>query len=213
MATVPASTDFQFLNTDSFSLTAWVKRQADNRGWQAVIQTGRETWKDYFGLWIADGDKYDFGGHNQNNIYSGTGYKKDDWHHIALVQDGEKGIRTLYIDGAAAATGSAASVLSGGVLTFGGYPNAEYFRGQLDDVRLYNIAVGTEQLAAIRKESANGDINNDGKINILDLIRLKKHTAANKTPLEIPRADLDSDGKISAVDLSVLKKFLLNATL
>lgn len=90
LATVPASTDFQFLNTDSFSLTAWVKRQADNRGWQAVIQTGRETWKDYFGLWIADGDKYDFGGHNQNNIYSGTGYKKDDWHHIALVQDGEK---------------------------------------------------------------------------------------------------------------------------
>lgn len=55
--------------------------------------------------------------------------------------------------------------------------------------------------------------NNDGKINILDLIRLKKHTAANKTPLEIPRADLDLDGKIGAVDLSVLKKFLLNATL
>lgn len=213
LATVPASTDFQFLNTDSFSLTAWVKRQEDNRGWQAVIQTGRETWKDYFGLWIADGDKYDFGGHNQNNIYSGTGYKKDDWHHIALVQDGEKSARTLYIDGTAVATGSAASVTSGSVLTFGGYPNDEYFRGQLDDVRLYNIALGIEQLAAIRKESANGDVNNDGKINILDLIRLKKHTAANKTPLEIPRADLDLDGKIGAVDLSVLKKFLLNATL
>lgn len=69
------------------------------------------------------------------------------------------------------------------------------------------------QLATIRKEAANGDVNNDGTINILDLIRLKKHTASNKTPLEIPRADLDLDGKIGAVDLSVLKKFLLNATL
>ena len=99
LATVPASKDFQFLSTDSFSVTAWVKRQADNRGWQAVIQTGRETYKDYFGLWIADGDKFDFGGHNKNNIYSGTGYKKDDWHHISLVQDGEKSTRTPSISG------------------------------------------------------------------------------------------------------------------
>ena len=59
--------------------------------------------------------------------------------------------------------------------------------------------------------SEYGDVNDDGKVDIRDLVRLKKYTAGIEG-VEICKnaADLNGDGKYDATDLSQLKILLLN---
>ena len=54
-----------------------------------------------------------------------------------------------------------------------------------------------------------GDITGDGKVNILDLIKLKKSAAENKQAPDMPAADLNGDGTISSLDIAELKKIIL----
>ena len=58
-----------------------------------------------------------------------------------------------------------------------------------------------------------GDVNGDGKINIVDYIRLKKHFisgADNGNSAE--GADVNSDGSVTSADLTALRNILLNVT-
>jgi len=58
-----------------------------------------------------------------------------------------------------------------------------------------------------------GDVNADGRINIVDYIRLKKHFisgADNGNSAE--GADVNSDGSVTAADLTALRNILLNVT-
>ena len=59
--------------------------------------------------------------------------------------------------------------------------------------------------------SVRGDVNGDGDINILDLIRLKKYTAGTEG-VEIVdyNSDLNGDGKYNAADLSELRIMLFS---
>lgn len=60
------------------------------------------------------------------------------------------------------------------------------------------------------KEALPGDLNGDGKVNILDLIRLKKYLAGAKVEL-VGSADVTGDGKVNILDLIRLKKYLAGA--
>lgn len=215
LITAAADTSFAFGKASSYTLAAWVKRTKDNGGWQAIFQTGRRSNSNYYGLWIANGDRFDFGGKGSQsqNIYSGSDYLKDKWYHITLVQDGEKGTRVLYVNGKNVGTGSSDSGLSGEDFTIGGVGGSvgEYFKGFVDDLRIYNVALSQSKINDIISEPADGDVNNDGKVNILDLIRLKKHCLNKIAPLDIPRADLNGDAAINSLDLTMLRHMLLTA--
>ena len=52
-----------------------------------------------------------------------------------------------------------------------------------------------------------GDINGDGDVNALDLIRLKKYIADDSTEL-VGNGDVNDDGDINSLDLIRLKKYL-----
>lgn len=55
-----------------------------------------------------------------------------------------------------------------------------------------------------------GDLNGDEKINVMDLVLLKKYMNDNSTniPSGIKSADLNGDGEVSSVDLLLLKKYV-----
>lgn len=55
-----------------------------------------------------------------------------------------------------------------------------------------------------------GDANGDGKVDILDLINLKKKSADENITLS-PATDFDGDSAISSDDLVAVKKILLGA--
>ena len=56
-----------------------------------------------------------------------------------------------------------------------------------------------------------GDVNGDGDVNIIDLIRAKKQVAGiiALTGISFDAADLDSNNVVNAVDLSLLRKMSL----
>lgn len=69
-----------------------------------------------------------------------------------------------------------------------------------------NVAIKYKE-DPVRSEPA-GDFNNDGSVNILDLIILKKHMANETGDLKF---DLDGDDLIDAKDIAALRKHLLGA--
>ena len=67
--------------------------------------------------------------------------------------------------------------------------------------------------SAAAEKVTPGDVNGDGKINIVDYIRLKKHFisgADNGNSAE--GADVNSDGSLTTTDLIALRNILLNVT-
>lgn len=55
-----------------------------------------------------------------------------------------------------------------------------------------------------------GDVNEDGEVDLLDLIRLKKYIAGTKSKVLVANADIDDVKGIDAGDLAALRIILLN---
>ncbi len=53
-----------------------------------------------------------------------------------------------------------------------------------------------------------GDTNSDGKVNGMDLIRLRKYLAGEKVEIDLSNADVTGDGKVNGMDLIRLRKYL-----
>ena len=53
-----------------------------------------------------------------------------------------------------------------------------------------------------------GDMTGDGKVNIMDLIRLRKHLAGDSVDIDLSNADVTGDGKVNVMDLIRLRKYL-----
>ena len=75
------------------------------------------------------------------------------WHHVALIYDGAISNATLYVDGAAASVGPFARTTNRvGLLQFGksealaGGVSNNFFAGKMDDLRIWNRALGTNEI-------------------------------------------------------------------
>ena len=53
-----------------------------------------------------------------------------------------------------------------------------------------------------------GDLNDDGKVNLLDLILIRKYLAKWSVTINEEAADMMNNGKINLVDLTYLRKYL-----
>lgn len=60
------------------------------------------------------------------------------------------------------------------------------------------------------KEIIAGDITDDGKVDLLDLLRYKTYLASSTTPVRIINSDVDNDGLCNADDLVSLQQLLLD---
>jgi hypothetical protein len=93
------------------------------------------------------------------------GINNGKWHHIVALQE-SKSLRKLYVDGIQRAidtttvgtlTPDAATI---GALRFSG-TTGYYFKGSLDDLRIYNRALSTLEVQALYN-SRTGDIQHPG---------------------------------------------------
>ena len=57
-------------------------------------------------------------------------------------------------------------------------------------------------------DEVKGDVNNDGAVNVLDLLKLRKYLVESSTEINEVNADMNSDGKINVLDLLALRKKL-----
>ncbi len=73
------------------------------------------------------------------------------------------------------------------------------------------LAVSFCCISASAEEAAPvfGDATGDNEINIIDLVRLKKHTLGTGEVKEVYLVDADYNGELDAADLITMKKVLL----
>ena len=141
--------------TGDMTITVWAKLATGNAGnyygiagklrdapYAGFALTRHST--NYFYFWIADGTTIE-------SIASNATYTDTNWHHIAGVR--RSGTNYLYIDGVEQTATNTRAIRDSGDFAFIGRQyssyNGRYFKGIIDDVRIYNRALSTEEIAQL----------------------------------------------------------------
>ncbi len=143
--------------TQSLTLEAWVKVAALDRPMQAIITKG-DAWalncfNDSFVFRTRDGSgaAHDLAGSQR--------FTTNRWYHLAATFDGVR--KTLYVDEALAGSAiwQAALATNQSPVWFGGSaetPSSNYFRGDLDNIRIWSIARSQSDLQVCTNRNLRG---------------------------------------------------------
>lgn len=150
----------RFFATNSYTLSAWIYPAELLNRWVGVVTKSRDQWP-WYGIWLDNLNQWIFGG--QANMV-GTPLPLDadgalvpEWHHVAIIQDGNAATTRIAIDGVVQNNGAAADANGTGPLWFGGAASvSEFFSGLIDDVRLYNRALSDAELTQLSGAPAAG---------------------------------------------------------
>jgi hypothetical protein len=135
--------------TTGMTLEAWVKPSALS-GWRTVIMKEASGTQSYT-LYAHDNAPrpavYVHGATSESSVTGSSGLTLNVWTHLAATFDG--GMLRLYVNGVEVGTRTASQPIapSANPLKIGG--NAiwgEYFRGLIDEVRIYNRALGRDEI-------------------------------------------------------------------
>ena len=135
--------------TNSFTANVWVNSTqtsgygnlmrthgGNGHGWLFRFNSGKiEIWE---------------GSYNDVGVVSKTSYADGNWHMMTYVRDVENKVGQLYVDGSYVCNYNISSPNNyNNTLWFGTYGAGEYYKGYMDDVRLYNRALTAEEIAAL----------------------------------------------------------------
>ena len=142
------------LGTSNFTIALWIKRQATGVEHTVLSKTGDASW--------TTGGKELFvsGSDNRLNLgcfgvgeVSSTGTITNDglWHHVAVTFVDSSNTVAFFIDGVASGGGTLnlpADVASH-VVKVGGHPAGHYFRGEVDEFRIFSRALSSGEVQSI----------------------------------------------------------------
>ena len=146
---VPDSTDFHFA-TGAFTLEAWIKNTNTFGSAYKRIITKRGGAASWFSMVLNSNIlKIEFNG--GVGFSTGPAIQSDNqWHHVAATRD-EFGAVVLYVDGTAYPVGNFANDIDNSeILEIGKWGGEAYggesYRGQIDEVRIWNIARSSSEI-------------------------------------------------------------------
>jgi fibronectin type 3 domain-containing protein len=154
--TVPDSADMDFSATQSFTLATWVNVASPTGVEQPIVLKSANNGNVY-GLLVNANNQFAMrgpGGDVAGGIVPTPSATTSAWTHLAMVQDGTAGTRTLYVNGVAVRSGPAQAANGSGPLEWGeedlpaGSGTVQFgFKGVIDETRLYNIALSASQIS------------------------------------------------------------------
>ena len=136
--------------TNSFTANVWVNSTQTsgignilrtdggyNNGWYLRFYDGK------IQIWEGRSDKYEV---TSDNLYA-----DGKWHMVTYVRDVENKVGQVYVDGKYVCQYKMTYGPNNDnrTLLFGTYGAGEYYKGKMDDVRLYNRALTAEEIAAL----------------------------------------------------------------
>ncbi|MFD0861616.1 choice-of-anchor D domain-containing protein [Sungkyunkwania multivorans] len=155
--------------TGPFSISAWIYNDGSNdaNGDKTIIAK-RGSGSDGYHFLVDDSNRvvmrFDSGGSDM--IISNTNLPDNQWHHVAFTFDGARG--NLYIDGVIdesqnmSAPTANSHYLSIGARYIDKTTEADYFKGYIEEIRMWNIALSVDHIRYVM----NQEIENDGSGNV-----------------------------------------------
>ncbi|HVO39284.1 MAG TPA: DUF2341 domain-containing protein, partial [Spirochaetia bacterium] len=144
--------------TGPITVAAWVNAAAWTVAWQAVVTKGTSAWRlqrNSTGGGNASGICFSTNGLTNVDLAGTRTIIDGTWHHVVGVYDGAT--KYIYVDGAldtsVAATGSIATDAFNVYIAENAQNTGRQFVGQIDDVRIYNVALSAGQVAALYYQS------------------------------------------------------------
>lgn len=144
-----------FEKTNEFTIEAWVKNDYDSG---TIICWGKNTNDtSHTKLRVDDGDVDFYTYDNVNDVsstISSSIHINSNWHHIAVVKNANPTNNLeIYVDGVLGATGTVNINITSDNLLIGGrtYNNSgsfEFYEGELDEIRIWNVARTATQINA-----------------------------------------------------------------
>jgi hypothetical protein len=198
--TLTNESSFDFDRTDSFSYSVWIKTD-DTSSEDKTIFAKMMPFSSYtgFSLYMLNGNLncYLINTHVSNEIAVKSSIPLNDngWHHIGLTFDGSSdasGI-VIYIDGAATPFNIAHNTLTQTMLndvtpTIGSRTSTLYFKGALDDIRVYSRTLTPAEMNELAEVSpfalTQGIYLFDVKASVQLLSEGKKGIAVSKEGLQ-----------------------------
>ena len=157
------------VNPSSFTISAWIKRDAADSGTKSIISKRNNPYTTGYDLTIHDNNKIRMYWKNGTNqlLYSSTAIPNDEWHHVAVVYDGAK--LDMYIDGVLDNSGSKTAPINTNesfyIAAAGKNNPTQFFRGNIDEVRVWDTNLTPAQLRFImNQEIRDNDTFVAGKI-------------------------------------------------
>ena len=147
--TVPDSNSLHLSN--AFSLSAWVNPASPLTDWSAVLVKNSKYYL-YASVGGYCGDGSPFAGFSTstiNAVCQPSPLPANTWTHLTLTYNGS--VLTLYRNGLAVATASisGAASFTTETLQIGGSKFGEYFKGLIDEVRIYNRPLTATEIQAV----------------------------------------------------------------
>ncbi len=145
--------------TGGLTAAAWIKVNAFDKAWQAILTKGDNTYRlqrnnetntlefACTGLQIPNGNDY-------GSLFGSKAITTGEWHHVAGVYDGHK--MCLYVDGALdTAQGASGSINTNDTpVQIGGNTQVQdrFWNGLIDEVRVYNYGLPEAQIQQLYRE-------------------------------------------------------------
>lgn len=206
-----------FSNTDNFTMSLWVKTDGSETGWKLLAGNGRESKNNWYGIY--------YNGNNQNYRLSTqrpwgdaeiAKRKADEWTHLTIAFTASGKTFSLYANGVKTGTKTVSSVMSNGsehgfLLGCSGASVGEYFKGWLDNVRVYDRTLTDKEVKEIYDidNCITGDANEDKVIDICDLVLTDLASDNSAENVNTVNADIDCNKVIETNDVALLRKSLL----
>jgi tetratricopeptide (TPR) repeat protein len=145
--------------TGGVTIAAWIKANALDRPWQAIITKGDGTYRmqrnnEANTLEFACTGLQIPGGNNYGSLFGSRGITLHEWHHVAGVYDGKK--MYLYVDGALDTSQEAGGAINTNDTRLQIGANVEmkdrFWNGLIDEVRVYNFGLPEAQIQQLYRE-------------------------------------------------------------
>ena len=142
---------------DQLTLEAWIRPESFGKPWQGIFFKGGAPFaKRDYSLWIqGEGQLHMTStpqGHSERFTLDTHGQilHSGEWEHLAAVIDAPSNSMSIYVNGVLQRTGDYASTglqVNVGALKIGTGNDREDFHGQLDELRLWNRALSSNEIA------------------------------------------------------------------
>ncbi|WP_299112647.1 choice-of-anchor D domain-containing protein [uncultured Winogradskyella sp.] len=149
------------LNPSGFTMSAWIKRDAADSGNKSIISKRNTSFTSGYDLRIRNDDRIQVLWQNGSlqSLVGTTSIPDDEWHHVAVIYDGTDA--SIYIDGVLdrtqAKTAPVTTDNSFLIAAAGKGTITQHYRGNIDEVRVWDTALTEDQLRFVMNQEIEGN--------------------------------------------------------